>query len=126
MGHEAQCRIMAASAMVVGLSGLGLEVAKNCVLAGLHHLMLVDPGTQTDYNLGATFCLSEKTAGMSRADACTNYLVELNPKVNVVSKSVQDLSSASLVPLVADVAVIVITVSFARSRYGRGERVLSR
>ena len=37
MGHEAQRRMMASSALVLGVSGLGVEVAKNCILAGLNH-----------------------------------------------------------------------------------------
>ena len=41
MGHEAQRRMMASKALIIGMSGLGAEVAKNCILAGISSLTLV-------------------------------------------------------------------------------------
>ena len=58
MGHEAQRRMMASRAVVVGLSGLGAEVAKNVVLAGLQQLTLVDPLPANDYDRGGNFYLA--------------------------------------------------------------------
>lgn len=34
-GHEAQARMSVSSILIVGLNGLGVEVAKNVILAGL-------------------------------------------------------------------------------------------
>ena len=37
LGHEAQRRLATSSALIVGLNGLGAEVAKNVVLVSLSH-----------------------------------------------------------------------------------------
>ena len=114
MGHEAQRRMMASSAVLVGLSGLGAEVAKNVVLAGLHQLTLVDPQPATDYDLGGNFYLpttsSSSSAVTSRAAACQEALAELNPYVTVIARTVPDLSAAALVPLAANATVLVVTL----------------
>ena len=47
MGHEAQRRMMASAGLVIGVSGLGVEIAKNCILAGIHSLTLCDPTPAT-------------------------------------------------------------------------------
>jgi len=103
--------MMASSAVLVGLSGLGVEVAKNVVLAGLHELTLVDPLPTTDYDLGANFYLNNNTTtATSRAEACKDALSELNPYVTVNTEPVPDLSAASLVPLASNTTVLVITL----------------
>ena len=116
MGHEAQRRMMASSAVVVGLSGLGAEIAKNVILAGLHELLLVDPWMANEYDWGGNFYLpTTTTTGVSRAEACRAALAELNPYVTVqtaTTTEVPNLSSESLVPLIARVrpTVLVLTV----------------
>ena len=37
------CRLRAASVLLVGVRGLGAEIAKNIVLAGIKSLTLLDP-----------------------------------------------------------------------------------
>ena len=107
MGHEAQRRMMASSAVLVGLSGLGAEVAKNVVLAGLHQLTLVDPQPATDYDLGGNFYLptssSSSRAGLSSGSGRTH-------SVPVIARTVPDLSAAALVPLAANATVLVVTL----------------
>ena len=85
MGKEAQSRMMRSHALVIGLSGLGAEVAKNIILAGLARVTLCDPTPPDSYDLGGNFYLSEADLGgrRSRADLCRGPLSELNQYVQV-------------------------------------------
>ena len=42
MGHEAQRRMAGANVLVVGMNGLGVETAKNVILAGVKSVSLHD------------------------------------------------------------------------------------
>ncbi|KAG7352651.1 UBA/THiF-type NAD/FAD binding protein [Nitzschia inconspicua] len=119
MGHEAQRRMMASKALLVGCSGLGVEVAKNCILAGIHSLVLVDPLPPNTYDLGGNFYLTSDDVvkgEASRADICRPQLAELNPYVTVsVASEVTELTSEQLLPLLdTGVTCIVITIPLPR------------
>jgi ubiquitin-activating enzyme E1 len=116
MGHEAQRRMMASKALVVGMSGLGVEVAKNCILAGISSLVLLDPTPPNSFDLGGNFYLSENMIGSSkgRAILCRDNLAELNPYVNVsVAEGVSSLDGANahaILALVPGTTCVVVTV----------------
>lgn len=112
MGHEAQRRMMASSCLLIGLGGLGVEVAKNCILAGLHAMTLCDPTPPTSFDLGGNFYLQEKDIGSDkgRAVLCHEHLAQLNPYVSVTTANVADLSLESLVPLLTGMTVVVVTI----------------
>lgn len=113
MGHEAQRRMMASRVLMVGCTGLGAEVAKNCILAGISSITLCDPLPPNSYDLGGNFYLSESDvgSGKSRAELIEGSLAELNPYVKVASASqVTTLDAESLLPLVDDMAVVVVTI----------------
>jgi len=118
MGHEAQRRMMASKAMVIGCSGLGAEIAKNCILAGIHSLVLVDPLPANTYDLGGNFYLKPKdvASGMSRAEICRPLLAELNPYVDVsVASDVNNLSAEELAPLLdTGVTCLVVTIPLSK------------
>jgi ubiquitin-activating enzyme E1 len=74
--------------VIVGLRGLGVECAKNLILAGPKSVMLYDPEITKINDLGANFYTEESHVGkVSRAEACQGKLRELNPyvKVEVIS-----------------------------------------
>lgn len=111
--------MMASKAMLVGCSGLGVEVAKNCILAGIHSLVMVDPLMPTTYDLGGNFYLSPKDVAdgtVSRADLCRPLLAELNPYVNVsVASGVKELTADQLLPVIdADITCLVVTIPLAK------------
>ena len=108
MGHEAQRRMMSSTCLVIGLSGLGVEISKNCILAGIQKCILCDPLPATSFDLGGNFYLSQLQ--QPRAEACKPRLAELNPYVNVELASVPDLSFESLLPLLDQVSVVVVTI----------------
>lgn len=83
MGHEAQLRMGAANVLVLGLDGLGVEIAKNIVLAGVKSVTLHDDTPASLLDLSAQFYLSERDVGVSRAQVSAKKLAELNPYVHV-------------------------------------------
>lgn len=118
MGHEAQRKMMASKALLVGCSGLGAEVAKNCILAGIHSLVIADPLPANTYDVGGNFYLKPKDvgSGVSRADICRPLLAELNPYVNVsVASEVTELTAEQLIPLLdTGVTCLVVTIPLSK------------
>ena len=81
--------MMASNVVMLGCGGLGIEVAKNSVLAGLHSLTVMDPRPATWMDLGANFYLTaDDVTGANRKDeACVKQLTSLNPYVQVTAAS---------------------------------------
>lgn len=70
--------------VIVGMRGLGIEIAKNLILAGPNTVFLYDPDMTRINDLGANFYLEERHVGkVSRAEAVREKLNELNPYVKV-------------------------------------------
>eukprot|EP01040_Poterioochromonas_malhamensis_P009078 gene9078-9832_t len=83
MGREAQLKMATSNVLIAGLNGLGVEVAKNVILAGVKSVTLVDHKTTTYQDLSSQFYLSEKDIGKNRAEVSAPQLAELNPYVHV-------------------------------------------
>ena len=77
-GLEAMLKLTKMKVLVVGLRGLGVEVAKNTTLAGVHTMSLFDPEPTAVRDLGTNFFLTEADIGTSRAVVCA-------PKIQVRS-----------------------------------------
>eukprot|EP00250_Pteridium_aquilinum_P004385 c14598_g1_i1 orf=229-3372(-) len=82
-GRETMRRLLGANVLISGLQGLGVETAKNIILAGVKSVTLHDTGVVDAWDLGANFHLSESDIGKSRAAACADKLQELNAAVLV-------------------------------------------
>lgn len=83
MGHEAQKRLAASDVLIIGLDGLGVEVAKNIILAGVKSVTLHDPTPVTYMDLSSQFYVTEADLGKPKADASVGKLAELNQYVTV-------------------------------------------
>ena len=85
MGHEAQRRMGASDVLICGLNGVGVEIAKNVILAGVRSVTLYDPDPAQWADLSAQFYLTEEDvrASRPRAAACVAQLAELNQYVSV-------------------------------------------
>mmetsp|Transcript_10674 Transcript_10674/g.24911 ORF Transcript_10674/g.24911 Transcript_10674/m.24911 type:complete len:747 (+) Transcript_10674:167-2407(+) len=92
MGREGQAKMAASNVLIVGLNGLGVEIAKNVILAGVKSVTLWDPTPTTWLDLSAQFYLSESDLGAPRAQASVARLAELNPYVAVAARSGEALS----------------------------------
>ncbi|GJN91936.1 hypothetical protein Rhopal_004961-T1 [Rhodotorula paludigena] len=78
LGHEAMKRMAASDVLIVGLSGLGVEIAKNICLAGVKSVTLSDPTQVTVPDLGTQFFLRKSDVGQRRDEATRPRLAELN------------------------------------------------
>lgn len=100
-GIETMGKLVKMNVLIVGLRGLGVETAKNLILAGPKSVTLYDPTMTTWGDLSSNFyCRPEHVGATSRADASYNKLQELNPyvKVSVVnSLSLEDLANFNVV-----------------------------
>lgn len=83
MGHEAQMRMGAANVLIIGLNGLGVEIAKNVILAGVKSVTLHDDAPASYLDLASQFYLTEADIGKPRGPASAKKLAELNPYVQV-------------------------------------------
>lgn len=84
LGHETMRKMADSTVLVVGLGGLGVEIAKNVILTGVKSVHLYDPTCCTMADLSSNFYLqTEDVDKRSRADACVERLAELNQFVQV-------------------------------------------
>lgn len=83
LGHEAMKKMGLSNVLVSGMKGLGLEVAKNVILAGVKSVTIHDPENCHIEDLSSQFYLSEKDVGKNRAELAATKLSELNSYVPV-------------------------------------------
>ncbi|KAL9242583.1 hypothetical protein vseg_016569 [Gypsophila vaccaria] len=82
-GRETMRRLFASNVLVSGLQGLGAEIAKNLVLAGVKSVTLHDEGVIELWDLSSNFIFSEDDVGKNRALVSLQKLQELNNAVAV-------------------------------------------
>ncbi|KAK7538479.1 ubiquitin-activating enzyme E1 [Phyllosticta citribraziliensis] len=93
LGHEAMKRMGSSNILVVGLRGLGVEIAKNIALAGVKSLTLFDPKPATIQDLSSQFFLHPEDVGKPRASVTIPRVSELNPYVPIREHAAKDLTS---------------------------------
>jgi len=82
-GLEAMMKLTSLKVLLVGIRGVGVETAKNAILAGIHALTIVDDEPTQIRDLGSNFFLTEADLGKPRAAVCAPKLAELNRLVKV-------------------------------------------
>jgi ubiquitin-activating enzyme E1 len=93
LGHEAMKRMGLSDVLVVGLRGLGVEIAKNIALAGVKSLTLYDPTPAVLSDLSAQFFLHTDDVGKPRASVTVPRVADLNPYTPVKEFAGKDLTS---------------------------------
>lgn len=78
LGHEAMKRMSASNVLIVGLRGLGVEIAKNIALAGVKSLTLYDPSPARLSDLSSQFFLTPSDVGKPRDQVTAPRVAELN------------------------------------------------
>jgi ubiquitin-activating enzyme E1 len=106
LGHEAMKKMAQANVLISGMKGLGVEVAKNVILAGVKSVTLHDPQDCAIADLSSQFFLTEADVGKNRASISHQKLAELNSYV---------VTGAASCPLeedfIKDFSVVVLTNS---------------
>lgn len=83
MGKEAMLKMQNANVLIIGLKGLGVEIAKNVALAGVKSLAVYDPLPVALADLLTQFFLAPHHVGQPTAAAAAPKLRELNQYVPV-------------------------------------------
>ena len=84
MGMTAMERLIKLKVLIVGMRGLGAEIAKNIILSGVNSVYIYDPTITKVNDLSSNFCLSEEDIDKKfRDEASIKKLSELNPMVKV-------------------------------------------
>ena len=102
-GIDTMSKIQDLRVLIVGLRGLGIEIAKNIVLSGIKELKISDENIALINDLGSNFFLSEKDIGKPRDISCLTKLRELNSYVTV------DIFRKNLEENIDNFDIIIIT-----------------
>jgi len=106
-GLETMGKLVKMNVLIIGMRGLGVEVAKNLCLAGPKSVTLYDPNVVSIADRGSNFYLKEEHVGTTtRADASVTQLRELNPYV--VTQVISEFNNE----MIGNFNVIVITENF--------------
>ncbi|OMO82888.1 Ubiquitin/SUMO-activating enzyme E1 [Corchorus capsularis] len=103
-GRETMRRLFASNILISGMQGLGVEIAKNLILAGVKSVTLHDEGVVELWDLSSNFVFSESDIGKNRALASVQKLQELNNAV-VISTLTTKLTKEQL----SDFQAVVFT-----------------
>lgn len=82
-GRETMRKLFGANVLISGMQGLGAEIAKNLILAGVKSVTLHDEGSVELWDLSGNFLFTENDVGKNRAQASVQKLQELNNAVLV-------------------------------------------
>lgn len=99
LGHEAMKQMSTSNVLIVGLRGLGAEVAKNIALAGVKSVSLYDPHPVEIADLSSQFFLRPEDVGrpgVTRASATAGRLAEINQYVPIRVLDVPTLDAEAL------------------------------
>jgi len=106
LGEEAMKRMAMSNVLISGMGGLGIEIAKNVVLAGVKSVTIHDVKNASVQDLASQFFLREADVGQNRAEVTCPRLAELNPHVPV------NAHTEALTPdFVKTFSVVVLTAS---------------
>ncbi|CAI8000770.1 Ubiquitin-like modifier-activating enzyme 1 [Geodia barretti] len=83
LGHDAMKKMAGSNVLISGMKGLGVEIAKNVILAGVKSVTLHDPDTVKIQHLSSQYFLSEGDVGKNVAAVSQPKLAELNSYVKV-------------------------------------------
>lgn len=106
VGTDGMKKLSHTKILITGMSGLGLEIAKNLVLGGVGSIDLHDPEDVTTSELSSNYYASAEDVGKNRCEVVRTKLAELNNYVTL--KIVEDKE------LTADVLHKYHIVVFAR------------
>ncbi|PLW21703.1 hypothetical protein PCANC_03221 [Puccinia coronata f. sp. avenae] len=83
LGHDAMQKMANSDVLIVGMKGLGVEIAKNICLAGVKSVTIHDPAPTCKADLGTQFFLRDSDIGKPRDQSTQPRLAELNSYVPV-------------------------------------------
>ena len=83
IGHDGQQRINDATALLIGVGGIGCAVASHLAASGVGHLVLCDFDTVDETNLGRQTLYGPGDVGKPKAVQAAARLGEINPDIKI-------------------------------------------
>ncbi|EPY23660.1 ubiquitin-activating enzyme E1 [Strigomonas culicis] len=95
-GLETMTKLISFKILIVGCGGVGIEIAKNLSLAGVHTINLYDPTKCSIVAMGTNFAITEEAvkAGKTLGEVSASFIAELNPNTRV--HEVKDLTEEAV------------------------------
>lgn len=113
LGIDSMKKISQLKLLIIGLRGLGIEIAKNIIVSGPKSVTIFDPNKVEINDLGSNFYLSEKDIGKRRDESYIVKLKKLNKyvQVNFLKKSnINDIYTK----LSGNFKVLIVTKCFPK------------
>ncbi|OHT15976.1 Ubiquitin-like modifier-activating enzyme 1 [Tritrichomonas foetus] len=114
IGLDAMKKLTSSSVLISGMGGLGVEIAKNIILAGVKSVTVHDTKMTTIMDLASNFYLNENSIGKNRALESYIQLTQLNNYVTV-NASTDELTER----FISNFNCIVLTDSYKFSEIQR-------
>jgi len=89
LGLETMQKLQKTNVLICGALGLGVEIAKNLILAGVRSVTVHDQASIQLGDLAAQFYFTKEDVGKNRAEVSVHRLAELNPYVSVAASSAE-------------------------------------
>ena len=106
IGTEGQQKISDASALLIGVGGIGCAAASYLVSSGVGHIVLNDFDTVDETNLGRQVLFGPEDLGELKADVAARKLAALNPDIQITS--IRDrLDAAAMAQAIERVDVVL-------------------
>jgi ubiquitin-like 1-activating enzyme E1 A len=86
-GVQAQENIRRAKVLLIGIKGLGNEIAKNLVLAGIQSLAVADHQIVTHEDLGAQFFITEEDVGKNVGWITKSNVADIQSEPQLLSRT---------------------------------------
>ena len=111
-GMETMEKISKLKILIIGLRGLGIEIAKDIIISGPKQVTIFDPNKVRLQDLGSNFYLNEKDIGRRRDESCISNLQKLNKYVQIeYLKEISDINDIDKISdvLINNFNVLIIT-----------------
>ncbi|VVC25247.1 Hypothetical protein CINCED_3A022575 [Cinara cedri] len=91
-GHDGQKKLSSWNVLLIGMQGLGAEIAKNLILSGVHSITLKDDTNISILDRCSQFLIPPDSEERNRAKASLANAQKLNPNVTVTAdiKSIEE------------------------------------
>ena len=117
-GIDAQKRLRKSKVLLIGLGGLGAEIAKNLTLSGIDSITLMDDRLVEEVDFTSQFFLKSTDVGKNIAEASVERTQNLNPNVKVksVDYSLASYEETDDFDVISDFDVVCLTGSTCKVR----------
>jgi ubiquitin-activating enzyme E1 len=110
-GMETMTKLVRMKVLILGMGGLGVETAKNLILAGPNSVTIWDPKPCSEEDMGANCYIDEShvKSKTTRSAACLPFLSQLNPYVTLNIDNSPDLTKFSSFESLKNIDIVVVT-----------------